>query len=585
MLKKLMVSAALLLAVPAYAQNVQQSGSVTRNHSAVWNTSGVIADGGSSADSPISSLGVTNNGGSGFCVNSDRQSAAGRNQLCFGASTAGAATITLQNFGTASPQGLNFIINGSVFPFPASLASITIGSTPVVGGTNNNCLITLGGLVGQTNCAILASGTTGSGAIVLQTSPTLVGTIDGNLIWSGSQIYNGANTFSNNLIVNGTNSPATASGNTVVMGTVTAPVLTNTGQAWLFNSAATGANLQGDGSTFDISILNSAGSIIMQVPTGTVNPTFPGVPVMSGLGSASCVNGLGLDSSNRMITVSCPGAASSIQVGSTSVVSATSNDLLYSNAGVLQNASISTFLTAGTGISVTGTTNATLALQTPVSSANGGSGNSSPTAHTIPINEGSGSQNNTGTGTTGQCVNSQGSGVDPVFISGCWVLLNTLNASNSATLTDTTSITSAYTQYEVVLEAIIPANNNVNIFFQVQVSTFQSTTYLTSSNSGNGSTTTSVSATAGILAATGANVPNSSTTGVWGRYLFSDPGTVQACKVMHGDFSFINGSGGMTTGTSGGCYNGGSGAITGIQLLANTGNITSGKMKIYGRVN
>ena len=64
MLKKLMVSAALLLAVPAYAQNVQQSGSVTRNHIPVWNTSGVIADGGSSADSPITSMGVTNNGGS-----------------------------------------------------------------------------------------------------------------------------------------------------------------------------------------------------------------------------------------------------------------------------------------------------------------------------------------------------------------------------------------------------------------------------------------------------------------------------------------------------------------------------------------
>ena len=418
MLKKLMVSAALLLAVPAYAQNVQQSGSVTRNHIPVWNTSGVIADGGSSADSPITSMGVTNNGGSGFCISTQRQSAAGRQQLCFGASDAGPATISLQNFGTDTAQSLNFVVNGTVFPFPASLASITIGSTPVIGGTNNNCLITLGGLVGQTNCAILASGTTGSGAIVLQTSPTLAGTIGGNLIWSGTQIYNGASTFSNNLVVNGANSPATASGNTVVMGTITAPVLTNTGQAWFFNSAVTGANMQGDGSTFDLSLLNSAGSVVMQVPTGTVNPTFPGVPVMSGLGSASCVNGLGLDSSNRMITVSCPGAASSIQVGTTSVVSATSNDLLYSVAGILQNAGISTFLTGGTGITITGTTNATIALTVPVGSANGGTGNSSPAVHTIPINEGSGSQNNTGVGTSGQAIVSNGTGVDPSFKSG-----------------------------------------------------------------------------------------------------------------------------------------------------------------------
>jgi hypothetical protein len=584
MLKKLLISSslALLLATSAFAQSVQQSGSVTRNHVPVWNTSGVIADGGSSADSPITSLGVTNNGGAGFCVSSDRQTAAGRNQLCFGAATAGPATISLQNFGNAAAQGINFVINGTVFPFPASLASITVGSTPVIGGTNGNCLIVTAALVGQQNCAVLLSGTTGTGAIVLQNSPTLAGTIGGNLSWSGNQTWTGAATFSNDLLVNGTSSPASASGQTIVMGTVSPPVLANTGQAWLFNSAASGANLQGDGSNFDITILNAAGSVIMQVPTGTVNPTFPGVLTLSGLGSGSCVNGVGLDSSNRTITVSCPGAASSIQVGTTSVLSGTANDLLYNNAGTLGNAGIATFLTGGTGITITGTTNATVALTTPVSSANGGSGNSSPAAHTIPINEGSGSQNNTGTGLTGQCLNSQGASADPAYVSGCWVLLNTLNANNtSPTLADTTSITAAYTEYEIVIEQMIPATNNINFQFQFQVGgTFQTTNYLSSIANFNGTSSGLTTSVTGVLIAT--NVPNAAP-GVNGRYLLSSPAQTLTCKMLFGTDSYVL-SGAINTGLGGGCYNGGSGAITGIQITTSAGNITSGKMKIYGRV-
>jgi hypothetical protein len=143
MLKKLAILAsALLLSFPAFAQNVQYITPVTRNHIPVWNTNGVIADGGSSADSPISSIGVTNEGGAGFCVSSGRQTAAGRNQLCFGASTAGPATISLQNFGTATAQNLQFIINGTVVTVPTGgtnflqLSGVaTNGHVPCFSGT------------------------------------------------------------------------------------------------------------------------------------------------------------------------------------------------------------------------------------------------------------------------------------------------------------------------------------------------------------------------------------------------------------------------------------------------------------------
>ena len=147
MKKILLGAAALLWAVPALAQ-VQQSGTVTARHPAYWVTSGAIGDPGGATDSALSSLGVTNEGGAGLCVSSQRASAAGRNQLCFSASTAGPATISLQNYGTAAPQSLQFVINGVSFTFPSAISQITVGSTPVLSGINNGILYDNGNILG-----------------------------------------------------------------------------------------------------------------------------------------------------------------------------------------------------------------------------------------------------------------------------------------------------------------------------------------------------------------------------------------------------------------------------------------------------
>src|SRR5216684_3328810 len=134
-----------LFTIPAVAQQaVQQSGSVTRGHVPYWVTSGVIGDGGSATNSPISSIGVTNNGGAGICISSDVQTAAGRNQLCFGASTAGAATISLQNYGAASAQNLNFVINGAVLQFPTSAIPLPVSSGGTGATTGSGAQVNLG---------------------------------------------------------------------------------------------------------------------------------------------------------------------------------------------------------------------------------------------------------------------------------------------------------------------------------------------------------------------------------------------------------------------------------------------------------
>lgn len=160
MLKKFLLLASLVV-TPALAQSVQQSGTVTARHLPYWVTSGVIGDGGSSTDSPISSIGVTNEGGAGFCVSSQRASAVGRNQLCFGASTAGPATISVQNYGTASPQGINFVINGTTVAVPTGGGTFIFGNAPFI-ATHVPCFLNSAGLVQDCGLA-LVNGTITSG--------------------------------------------------------------------------------------------------------------------------------------------------------------------------------------------------------------------------------------------------------------------------------------------------------------------------------------------------------------------------------------------------------------------------------------
>ena len=522
MSRRILLAAALILAPQfAFAQAVQEAAPITVRQVPYWVTNGVIGDGGNAADSPISSFGVTNATTNGICVSSGRATAAGRQQLCLGAPLNAAAQITLQNYGTATPQNLQFVINGTSYPFPGSLANITIGTTPVVGGTNSLCLFVSGGVVGQQTCTLsaitsltgditatgpgitattlatvnanvgtfgsggvvpiitvngkglitavsttpagitvgstvvtsgttngllyangsvlgnlatlasgvlvtsaggvpsisatlpsglivptptftgtltlpdsatwastgiskvaalsvgsatlpsggnisisgqyqingtqiaasnLSNGATGSGAVVLAAAPAVSGT------WTGSPTFSGNITFSGQSIHTGTSSPTSAGGNTVVMGTVTSPTLSNTGQAFLYNTVVNGEILQGDGSTNDVSVFNKSGTLVFGVPTGTTKLNFPS------LVSGTCSSGLGLDSGNNTVLISCPGAAGSIQVGSTTVTSGTNNYVLTTGTGTLANVTIASLLTAGSGITLTGTTNATLAI-------------------------------------------------------------------------------------------------------------------------------------------------------------------------------------------------------------------------------
>lgn len=107
----------LLLPSIAFGQSVQQSGSVTPGHVPVIVTNGVIGDGGTPTSGKLTGLGITASGPS-FCISSDFPTAAGWQQFCFGVTTANGAQISVQNFGTAAPQGISYLINGTTSGIP-----------------------------------------------------------------------------------------------------------------------------------------------------------------------------------------------------------------------------------------------------------------------------------------------------------------------------------------------------------------------------------------------------------------------------------------------------------------------------------
>jgi hypothetical protein len=260
MKKILLGAAALLWAVPALAQ-VQQSGTVTARHPAYWVTSGAIGDPGGATDSALSSLGVTNEGGAGLCVSSQRASAAGRQQLCLSAGTLTGATISLTNLGTAPSAPLSFVINGISYPFPGALSTITVGTTPVTGGTNGTCLYVNAGVVGNQTCnSTSITNLTGDGTANGPGSvPLTLATVNGNV-----------GTFGSTTVV----PLVTVNGKGLITAISNATILISA------NSQLTGPTLSG---AITASSLTSVGTIGTGVWQGTiVAPTYGGTGINNG---------------------------------------------------------------------------------------------------------------------------------------------------------------------------------------------------------------------------------------------------------------------------------------------------------------
>jgi hypothetical protein len=271
-------------------------------------------------------------------------------------------------------------------------------------------------------------------------------------------------------------------------------------------------------------------------------------------------------------------------------------------SGTLYVVAFQSSLNAGAGgFVIVSSTPSSLTL--PVSVANGGTGDTSLTAYAV-LCGGTTSTNPVqpiaSVGTAGNVLTSNGAGALPTFqaaSAGGWVLLATLTASSSATLSDTTHITSTYNVYAFVLENILPATNAVGLDMQVSENAGASwitTNYRSYVLGGDSSATGTFAAatlaggsdtiTSGYTIIGQGFAPVASNTanlGVSGVVYFSNPNSTTD-KIVWGNTAVPQSGTVIGCATIAGMYTGDQNVINGVRFLFGAGNIASGKIRVYG---
>src|SRR6185437_7225416 len=146
----------------------------------------------------------------------------------------------------------------------------------------------------------------------------------------------------------------------------------------------------------------------------------------------------------------------------------------------------------------------------------------------------------------------------------------------------TTSFTATYNEYEIVFANIVAASNNVTANFAVHSGgTFPTTGYLTSSGGVAAGPAAFFDAPTTFISLSRAASVASGAPGLNGRLQISNPATT-AVHPWTGVMNYPI-SGGSGTITIGGYWNTAQ-AIDGFAFNYSAGNITSGTIKIYGRL-
>jgi hypothetical protein len=192
----------------------------------------------------------------------------------------------------------------------------------------------------------------------------------------------------------------------------------------------------------------------------------------------------------------------------------------------------------------------------------------------------------TGALTSGHCASFDASGNinDSGAICGTasYVLLATLTASNSATLSDTTHLTSSYTTYEILFANILPATNAVSCQLQVHTGgAYVATSYISNVVQVTGASISAGTNTTGIICG-GASAVLNTGPGISGIIRISNPSQTTSPKMMIGSLAHPTTGPALYGLTTFGYWNGGNGAVDGFQVIMSSGNITSGTIKIYG---
>lgn len=175
------------------------------------------------------------------------------------------------------------------------------------------------------------------------------------------------------------------------------------------------------------------------------------------------------------------------------------------------------------------------------------------------------------------------------------VLLDTQTASGSATLDFTTGLNSTYETYLFDIEDLVPATDDVGLWMRVSLDggaswksggsdySWASVVYATSAVGNNDSADSEIELVPATLAANQA-IGNASGEGFSGMVRLQNPAGTARFKLLSSmGANYVNASGNPTSvlGSSG-MYVAATSAINGIRFLTESGNISSGTIRLYG---
>lgn len=165
------------------------------------------------------------------------------------------------------------------------------------------------------------------------------------------------------------------------------------------------------------------------------------------------------------------------------------------------------------------------------------------------------------------------------------VLLNTLTAASSASLQDTTSFANGYGSYTLEFENVVPATANVNCTIQVHTAgAFPVTGYLSSTLVSSGAATVGTSVTNGIPCDYSNTISATAGYGISGTVTVMNVASTNRNKIWNGYFSMPNsGNSLFYIVTIGGAYQATQAAIDGFSIQFASGNIASGVIRVYGQ--
>lgn len=167
-----------------------------------------------------------------------------------------------------------------------------------------------------------------------------------------------------------------------------------------------------------------------------------------------------------------------------------------------------------------------------------------------------------------------------------WPLLATLTASNSASL-DFTAVDSAlYCGYEVVIENLVAATDNVSLLWRVStdggVNFLATSTYNFARGLAQSTTTSAGAGTAGATSGTLATaMGNTAAKSLTGRYSIIVGGAVAAGAKIVGMATYTATDGTVITQFTGD-HNTTTSQVNAFRFLMSSGNITSGTIRVFG---